>query len=161
MLMSEHAPQTVQSDEDLSVAQAPAKQGWDALSIVLMALVVMLGVMYFMDARREDVLTEQSQRAKQVDTMKVWGKRCGLSAVGQSGRTLMVRCAGDSAQAVAAKAVAWRVPQGFDAVAFVDDARTFVCRAPERAWPDGCTQHIALDAQSLKVARRRQTRREQ
>lgn len=159
--MSEHTPQTVSPDEDSTAPPGPSKRGWDALSIVLMATVVLLGAMYFMDSRREDVLTAQSQQAKRVDTMKVWGKRCGLSAVGQAGRTLMVRCGGESAQRVAAKAVAWRMPEAFDAVAFADGARTFVCRAPESAWPDSCTQHIALDASELGAARLRQTRREQ
>lgn len=159
--MHEQEPDIPLAEETPVEDDAPARRGWDALSVVLMGAVILLGVMYVADARREDVLSAQSQRAKRVDTMAVWGKRCGLSAVGQAGRTLMVRCQGEPSQGVAAKGAGWPVPEGFDAVAFADASRTFVCRAPSDGWPDTCSQHIALDAPSLARARRRQTRREQ
>lgn len=152
---------TPPSDEDNKQEQQPAAatpKRRDALSMFLLAVVGVLVLMYVLDWRAQQKMSERSELAHSLRLEVALGQRCRAESAGVDEQQLVLSCDGLGAQEVLgrlAKAKSADVVK-FEQVAVRDAQATWICRGDVAQWPDvGCISKPLPDRSTLERTRRR------
>lgn len=91
----------------------PAHKGRDPLSIVLAAAIVMLGVMYVLDWRREHAFEAHAQAVEQLAGLgPLADPECAATPVGLEGQAALLACQGRPAEQLRAELLEQGWPEG-------------------------------------------------
>lgn len=153
---------TSPSDEDNPQHTVAQPKRRDALSMFLLGVVGLLVLMYVLDWRAQQQMSERSELAHGLRLDEALGQRCRAESAGVDEQQLVLSCEGLGAQEVLgrlakakAKAKSADVMR-FEQVAVRDAQATWVCRGDVAQWPDvGCISKPLPDRSTLERTRRR------
>lgn len=131
------------------MAEETSKKGtqrrWrdDALSIFLIVAAFVLGAMYLYDQWQASRLEEQMARAHEIgESFAIAGADCAAHSAGLAGETLVVECAGLSAERIAEGAASVNLLTSklahFEDVVFRGAGQSLRCQVDPADWPEGC-----------------------
>jgi hypothetical protein len=149
--MKDNPPTDEPGDDDQP--QRPRSWREDALSVFLVVAALLLGGMYVYDQWQTSRMDDQIARADQIGaSFAVDGADCQVSSTGLAGETLLVSCAGLSADKVAGLAGAIdtltaELPH-FDAVVFRGPNAQLRCPPTAESWVAGCAEEAAPSVDS-------------
>ena len=138
--------------------QNRARRTPDALSLFLVVAMGTLLLMYLIDSGRQDIITEQRQRATSLhrDLLSELPSDCLVEAAGPQGATLLIRCLElDAAQLRDHLETSHAtLPSWVEAIALRDASRTLMC-SPSLS---SCQPHTLPSNDQLADSRRRAPR---